>query len=461
MTDLVLCHAVRHHSQPRRAKRRAEITIHRQGDRKACHRRDIGQPPGVLGPAPGGQKRGRRTAGPVQHIGGIGDGKGNALKHRAGQIDAAVMTRQPEKSTPCRGVIMRCPLARQIGMKHQIGGLERMRRKVRHQRFDIGAGHFAQPGHAVACRQNHPHLVPCILHSMAKGMRPAFRRRGKAVSHREHHARGTKREKRIAWRRHAKPHRRRRIVTAAAGNHRGAVNAPFTGQIGAKTAGRSASLDKVRHLASCQAASLKQCVGPAARRHIHPQGARGIRHVGYTLATHPKPEIVLWQKNGGNPREPVGFMLCHPDSLRGGESRHHCIAADAAKQRHGHVHMLRLRGGARVVPQNTGADHLIRGIKRRQPMHLARQANGAHSRHLRGGIPRQRRHRRISRLPPGLRVLFRPSGLWTADVKRRRPAADHHACLIQQKRLHGRGAKVKPEIHESPSFPGQWSKAGF
>ena len=461
MTDLVLCHAVRHHSQPRRAKRRAEITIHRQADRKACHRRDIGQPPGVLGPAPGGQKRGWRTAGPVQHIGGIGDGKGNALKHRAGQIDAAVMTRQPEKSTPCRGVIMRCPLARQIGMKHQIGGLERMRRKVRHQRFDIGAGHFAQPGHAVACRQNHPHLVPCILHSMAKGMRPAFRRRGKAVSHREHHARGTKREKRIAWRRHAKPHRRRRIVTAAAGNHRGAVNAPFTGQIGAKTAGRRASLDKARHLASRQPASLKQRVGPAARRHIHPQGARGIRHVGHTLATHPKPEIVLWQKNGGNPREPVGFMLCHPDSLRGGESRHHCIAADAAKQRHGHVHMLRLRGGARVVPQNTGADHLIRGIKCRQPMHLARQANGAHSRHLRGGIPRQRRHRRISRLPPGLRVLFRPSGLWTADGKRRRPAADHHACLIQQKRLHGRGAKVKPEIHESPSFPGQWSKAGF
>ena len=69
-------------------------------------------------------------------------------------------------------------------------------------------------------------------------------------------------------------------------------------------------------------------------------------------------------------------------------------------------------------------------------MHLASQSdagNGGHVAWMTGG---KLAHRQIGRLPPRLRILFRPPLMQTADGKRNGPAGDDAGVSIDKNSLY-------------------------
>ena len=251
-------------------------------------------------------------------------------------------TGKAEEAAAGIGVVMRCSLARKIGMEHQVSCRRIGPGKGLHQAVDVGTGDLAQPGDAVAGGKDHAHLMPGVRHGMAEGMRPAFGRRREFFRDGKDNARGSQRQKTVPRRDNAKAGRGRRIVAAAAGNDRLPVDSPGLCDIFPKATGHGAPLDKARHLTTCQTAQLQQPVGPVAGPDIEPQRSGRVRHFRHGLAGQAEAKIVLRQQDHGCGGKKFGLVLRHPDRLRGCEPRHHGIAADRAELGMRVVHPRRL-----------------------------------------------------------------------------------------------------------------------
>ena len=90
-------------------------------------------------------------------------------------------------------------------------------------------------------------------------------------------------------------------------------------------------------------------------------------------------------------------------------------------------------------------------IEQHRTVHLARQADAAHTRE--GGRMRaaQLRDRRFGRGPPVGRILFGPQGLGTAQRQPRARGPDDLAVLVEQQDLDFGGPQIDAEEHQAAS----------
>ncbi len=200
---------------------------------------------------------------------------------------------------------------------------------------------------------------------------------------------------------------------------------------------------------------------PGARRLIEPQGSGGVRHIGAELPVQAVADPVFGREDAGNagmgrrlvPRQPQQFRRAEP-----GMGRHPCDAPDI---RMGAGQGGGLGMGAPVVPQHHRADHGCVRVQQHRPVHLAREANGAHLCPVGSAARRQRGAGGNDSAPPVLGVLLAGIVVRACDLQRNRFRAQGAQGRIAQKHLDRRGADVDAQIHAAPRCrPGSHAMPG-
>ena len=156
-------------------------------------------------------------------------------------------------------------------------------------------------------------------------------------------------------------------------------------------------------------ADFAHFLAPAFVFYIQEQHAGSIGIIGGVHAGHAVHQVILGQHDLGNSRIKFRLVLLHPQDLGGGESCESDVAGVFAQGLAADflVQIVGLSGGAAVVPQDGGAQHLVGGVQGHQTVHLAAHADALHL----GGVKafHQSRDAIQACLPPGGRILFAPS----------------------------------------------------
>src|SRR5690606_35174834 len=108
------------------------------------------------------------------------------------------------------------------------------------------------------------------------------------------------------------------------------------------------------------------------------------------------------------------------------------------------VKLGRLGMGARVVPQDAGAQDVVGTVEEHGTVHLPRKADAAH------GGPRRRgqvTQRRLCRRDPVGRGLLAPAVVGPRHRQRRRRLGNDLLGLVDQDALQARSAEIEPEEH--------------
>ena len=246
---------------------------------------------------------------------------------------------------------------------------------------------------------------------MAEGMDGAPGVGAERVVGNEQHAGGADGDQRRIVRHRADAAGRCGIVATAAGNDRALGHAPGLGDRSREAPRCIGAFIELRHLVDAHAAGGEQLVGPVALGDVEPVGAGTVRHVGGIVAGHAEADVVLGQQNLGHLSEDLGLMLLHPQELGRGEAGERDVAGNFPCAGFRLLDVLALPEGARIVPQDAGAQRLAILAEQRRAMLLAGQAdafNGGNGLWLHLA---QRLDDRVAGLPPVLRTLFRPARL--------------------------------------------------
>ena len=94
--------------------------------------------------------------------------------------------------------------------------------------------------------------------------------------------------------------------------------------------------------------------------------------VGQVLSGQAQAQVVLGQEDPRDVGEDLGFVLRHPQQLRGGEAGHGEVAGDGGQARLAFGELPAGILGASVVPQNGRAQHGVVAGEQRRTVHLAR-----------------------------------------------------------------------------------------
>ncbi|MNS94141.1 hypothetical protein D3C72_1283480 [compost metagenome] len=170
---------------------------------------------------------------------------------------------------------------------------------------------------------------------------------------------------------------------------------------------------------------------PFARAGIEPGGAGGVGHFRDVFAGQPQTQIILRQQYLGHFREDIGFVLRHPGKLRRGEAGENDVAGDLAETRIG-IQRGGLGMGARIVPQDAGAQHLAISINKRRTMHLAGKADALYGAKLFRKLLLQAGNGCSGRGNPVRRVLFGPAVMRARNVQRAVGRADDFLIAVHQ-----------------------------
>jgi hypothetical protein len=100
---------------------------------------------------------------------------------------------------------------------------------------------------------------------------------------------------------------------------------------------------------------------------------------------------------------------------------------------------------ARVVPQDAGPQHLVRGIQQRRPVHLPRQTDPAQLAQAKAGKLIQHN---LCRGDPVAGFLFGPSRMGAGYGQGRAGFGQHDLTVIHQHPFQPRGAQIKTKIHQ-------------
>jgi len=90
---------------------------------------------------------------------------------------------------------------------------------------------------------------------------------------------------------------------------------------------------------------------------------------------------------------------------------------------------------ARVVPQDAGTQHLVRGIEQGGAVHLAGKADALDRGQLSRMGSLQLGDRRLAGLDPLRRILLRPARVRPRDVEGSVAGADDLLAIVDQQRL--------------------------
>ncbi len=161
------------------------------------------------------------------------------------------------------------------------------------------------------------------------------------------------------------------------------------------------------------------------------------------FAGQPEPEVVLGQQNPCQTFANLGFVPRDPKDLWRSETRKDDVARQAAK----HRIAVKLRGlfvGARVVPKDAGAQHLVARIQKRRAMHLPGKPDAADP-----GKPMRRKAVKhgFGSGDPVRRRLFAPAFVRAGHGQRRGGLCDHLLRFRHQDTLEARGPQIEPNIH--------------
>ena len=241
-------------------------------------------------------------------------------------------------------------------------------------------------------------------------------------SHKDH-ARGAKRQQRIAIGHRAHAHRARRIITAAR-RHRHAGHAPKRGHFCPQMASHFAAFIKARHGIAGEAGCRQHVVRPVTPGYIQPQCACAVGHVAGLVAGQAQADIILGQQHGFDLREDVRLMVPQPLQLGRGKPRHCDIASNLPRLRHGGFNLGAFGKAAAIVPQDRGTQGPVIRAQHCCPMHLPGKT---YPQHLRPQHCIQPQHGSLGSAPPVVRLLLRPQGLRARHVEGHAGLAQHHA----------------------------------
>jgi hypothetical protein len=240
-------------------------------------------------------------------------------------------------------------------------------------------------------------------------------------------------------------------TVARTANHQAISGEP---QLAGDTAGEPAG-----HLArfeyGCQEARfelelVEQFVRPTAIFDVQQQHPAGVAHLGGKFASQPPANVVLGEQHFGQPLEVLRFVVAEPQNLGGGETGEGRIgdhfnefgAATGAV-----VNFVALGGGALVVPQNGGANHLVVFVQKHRPVHLARQPNRPHVGRLATGGGHRTADGRFNGLPPIFGILLAPQRPGMCAAIAGGALAQQLAGAIDGNGLGARGADIDAEIN--------------
>ncbi|CAJ8221307.1 Uncharacterised protein [Burkholderia pseudomallei] len=356
-----------------------------------------------------------------------------------------MLAREPEEHAARARVVVRRALAAQVGQK------QRRARGVRAlgergQRVDGDVVRLREPVEARRGRQDHAHLMPALGQAMAERVHGVAGIRREAVVAGKQHARRAERQEPAARVRDAHADRARRVVARAARDRDGAGHAPFAPQRVAQLRGRGAAFDEARHLLARQLGRGEHPLGPVAPADVEPQRAGCVRHVGHEFAGQPPRDVILRQQHLVRGAEHRGLVLREPQQLRRGEARHRHVAGDRARFGHERLELDAFGRGARVVPEDRGAQHLPRAVDERRAVHLAGQADPAQrgeAARMHGAHGGDRVERRV---PPRLRALLGPVRMGALDGERRAAGGERRGIGVGQDRLDFGCAEIDAEI---------------
>ena len=224
-------------------------------------------------PPPTASARVEVGAGVLQHALAVGEGVGDALHHRLGQVADAVGLRQADEGAAGGGVVVRRALAGEVGQEgHGRGRLDRPTASPRSAA--LLAGDARQPLEAVGGREDHPHLVPGVGDGVAEGVHRARRcwaRSGR--SRRRARPRCRSRRRRCPGATTPTPQAAAALSPAPPATTTGPSMPQRAGELGQELAGGGAALDQPRHVRAREAGRLEQVVGPVAGADVEPEGA--------------------------------------------------------------------------------------------------------------------------------------------------------------------------------------------
>ena len=391
-------------------------------------------------------------AGAAQGRIAVGHGKGHAFHHAVGQFGAPMFRRQAKKHAARRGVVVRRALAAQVGQK------DRRRARVhafgqRHQFSDIGR--LRQPRHPTEAgrgAEDHAHLVPAPGQAMAEGMYALPRIGRETVAAGEQHAGGAQRQQAGARFHHAQAQGGGSIVARAAGQHHRMRDAPFLAQRRAYLRGGMAAFDQARHVFAREASGRQHALGPVAFGHVQPQGAGGVGHVGDAVARQAQRHVILRQQDFTDGAKQRRLVLLQPQQLGRREAGHGLVARDGARLGHQRFEFDTLGKGARIVPQNGRAQHVLLLVEQRGAMHLARQRDAAQAgkRHWLGAADGRDHVQRG--VPPVLRVLLGPAGMGARHAQGHAAAGEDGLRVVGQDGLDFGSADIDTEIGHDGSM---------
>ncbi|MNK86794.1 hypothetical protein D3C87_1067130 [compost metagenome] len=385
-------------------------------------------------------------AGAAQGRIAVGHGKSHAFHRAVGQFRTAVFRRQAKEHAARGSVVVRRALAAQI---RQEDG-RRARLDVFRQADQFAdVARLRQPRHpAEAGRgaEDHAHLVPALGQAVAERVHALARIRCKAVAAGKQHAGRPQRQQAGARLYHAQADSGRRIVARAAGQQHRVRNAPFLAQRGAYLRRGGAAFDQARHVLARQTGGGQHALGPVAFGHVQPQSAGSVGHVGDILARQAQGHVILGQQDLGRGAEQRWLVFLQPQQLGRREAGHGLVARDGARLGHQRLEFHAFGKGARVVPQDGCAQHVLLLVEQGGAMHLARQRDAAQAgkRYRLGGADGGDDVQ--GGVPPVFGILFRPAGMGAGHAQGHAGAGNDGLRVIGEDGLDFGSADIDTEI---------------
>ena len=255
----------------------------------------------------------------------------------------------------------------------------------------------------------------------------------------EHDAGGPEHDRQRARAIDADAERAGRLITGPGGD--GHAVGGLTGHFGALQHGRQPGV--------VESQGLEHVVAPAPPGDIEQQRSGRVRDVDRVRAAQTQPHVILGQRDPGDTAVDIGFVFAQPQQLGRREPGERTVAGQRNQplEPDRPLDLLALLRGPLVVPQDRRAEHPVGRIEGDEPVHLAGEPDPGR----RAGARAELIEYALTRRPPVLRVLLRPSRVgrreWVGDLGK----GEHGPLGIDRDSLDGRSADVETDEALAPA----------
>ncbi len=338
----------------------------------------------------------------------------DALQHGAGEMVSLMPRGDAGEGCSQRGIVVRCPLATQVGVEVQPiasgGGGEAaadqfVEGSVRLERVAI-------PPKASAGAEHAAHEMAGIPDGMAERVhRPGWVGRG-TLAGREDHAGGAEIDGHGTRVVDATCKTRRRLI-AGTGDHRCACSQ--AGQCGGLRGDLARDLPALEDLGKpgrVDTKAIEDFTGPMPAGDVEQRGSGGVRGIRRVPARQFQSDGVLGQQDVLDAGVDVRLVPAYPEQLRRGETCQRRFPGDLDEPPFAEalVHECALFDGSLIIPEHGRSQHLLSGVEQYEPVHLAGKADAGHFITGCVRIRDQAADDIQAGQPPVRGILFRPTG---------------------------------------------------